>query len=89
MCKYLGLLAKPPKILTKILSKWTKIVFTLILFGVKYKQTVTLTTFTLLTLEKHFTAFKSAYFSQNFAYLLAYWFLASNTSNANTEMWWA
>ena len=41
-----GLGAKPSKILTKMLSKYKKIVYSLTLFGERYKQIVTLTTFT-------------------------------------------
>ena len=37
---------KPPKVLAKMLSKCKKIVYSLTLFGVRYKRIVTLATFT-------------------------------------------
>ena len=41
-----GLGAKSPKVLAKMLFKFKKIVYSLILFGVRHKRIVTLTTFT-------------------------------------------
>ena len=53
--------ANPPKILAKMRSKCKETVYSLTLFGVRYKSIVTFTTFT-ASLKKQFAAFESAFF---------------------------
>ena len=57
--------SSPNGSLTEMFSKWKKIVHSLTLFGVRYKQVTTITIFT-DSFKKHFESFESAFESVKF-----------------------
>ena len=64
--------SSPVRELTEMFSKWKKIVHSLILFGVRYKQVTTITMVT-DSFKKHFEAFESAFESAKFFLLFHFY----------------